>query len=362
MGVELTQETLDLMRELTEANGIPGQEKNVTRILKRNYQGLCDSVIYDNLGSIYAVKRSKADDPFRVMVAAHCDEVGLMVRAIRPNGLIQAIPVGGVWELQLLSQRVRLETSDGRVYMGAVVSNSSKLMSQLQQESVLQNSFCDFGFTSEQEARDAGVMEGDMISMQCQFTVMNGGKRLLAKAWDDRYGCILGVEALRELRDCELPFDLYIGADVQEEVGLRGSNTAAAMIEPDLAIVLDCTAANDVSGYVSPTGGLGEGVMVRFMDKTYVPNRTMQLDYLKLLRKNGIKYQWHQALGGTDAGVINLSRSGVPVLTLCICARGVHSSSLVIDSDDYMCARSALVAFIKSLDRDKLELYRNNNR
>lgn len=360
--MELTEQTLGLMKELTEACGIPGQEKNVTRILKRHYEKTCDQVIYDRLGSIYGLKRSHSQKPFRVMVAAHCDEVGMMVRRICPNGLIQVIPVGGVWELQLLSQQVRLETSDGQIYQGAVVANSPKMIGQAPKENVLQYALCDFGFTSQKEAMEAGVLEGDMVAMQCPFTVLHGGKRLLAKAWDDRYGCILGVEILQELKSKDLPFDLYVGADVQEEVGLRGAHTAADIIKPDLAVVLDCTAANDVQGYQSPSGGLGEGVMVRFMDKTYVPNRTLQLDFLKKLRDNHIPYQWHQALGGTDAGIINLAGAGVPVLTVCICARGVHSSSLVIDTGDYLNARKALLLFLEELSEEKLEAYRNNNR
>lgn len=359
--MELTQQTLSLMRELTEASGISGRERNVTRILKQYYEETCDEVIYDALGSIYGVKRSRSKKPFRVMVSAHCDEVGLMVRAVRKNGLLQAAAVGGVWEAQLLSQRLRLETGDGRSYIGTMVADSPKQMGS-SQETVLQYSLCDFGFASDDEAYQAGVLEGDMVSLQCPFTVLNGGKRILAKAWDDRYGCVLGVELLRLLKDVELPFDLYVGANAQEEVGLRGARTAAAMIKPDLAVVLDCTAANDVREFQTPCGGLGQGVMVRFLDRTYVPNRTLQLDFLRLLREEKIPYQWHQSMGGTDAGEINLAGEGVPVLTACICARGVHTSASVIDRDDYLNARTAVSRFLLELDRNKLELYRQGNR
>lgn len=359
--MELTQQTLSLMKELTEASGIPGGEKNVTRILKQRYEETCDEVIYDALGSVYGVKRSHAEAPFRVMVSAHCDEVGLMVRAVRENGLLQFAAVGGVWETQLLSQRLRLETGDGRSYTGAMVADSPKQIGPTQ-ETVLQYSLGDFGFSSADEAYQAGVLEGDMVTLQCPFTVLNGGKRLLAKAWDDRYGCILGVELLQLLKDIELPFDLYVGANAQEEVGLRGARTAAAMVRPDLAVVLDCTAANDVHGFQTPRGGLGQGVMVRFLDRTYIPNRALQLDFLKLLREQGIPYQWHQSMGGTDAGEINLAEKGVPVLTACICARGVHTSASVIDRDDYLNARTAVSRFLLGLDRGKLELYRQGNR
>ena len=145
-----------------------------------------------------------------------------MVRAVRENGLLQFATVGGVWETQLLSQRLRLETGDGRSYTGAMVADSPKQIGPTQ-ETVLQYSLGDFGFSSADEAYQAGVLEGDMVTLQCPFTVLNGGKRLLAKAWDDRYGCILGVELLQLLKDIELPFDLYVGANAQEEVWACGA-------------------------------------------------------------------------------------------------------------------------------------------
>ncbi len=360
--MRLTPETLQLMKELTEACGIPGQERNVTRKLKGYYEELCDEVVYDNLGSVYGIRKSRSKDAFRVMIAAHCDEVGMAVRRILPNGLLQLTAVGGVWELQLLSRRVTVFTDSNQTYPGCMVANSSKLPGQAPKENVLEYSFCDCGFASEEEARLGGVMEGNMAAMDCPFTVLNGGKRLMAKAWDDRYGCVLGVELLQALKDEELPFDLSVGANVQEEVGLRGAGTAAQLIQPDLAIVADCTSANDIPSYQTPSGGIGQGAMVRFMDRTYLPNRTLLMDYLEILKQNGIKYQWHQAFGGTDAGVINLTGQGIPVLTACICARGVHTGASVIDAEDYLGVRKGLELFLRSLDSKKLKAYRENNR
>lgn len=358
-----SNETLALMKELTQAVGVSGQERQVCRILARHYEALADEIVRDNNGSIYAVKRSSAPDAFRVMVAAHSDEVGLVVRQIRPNGLLKASVIGGLYDEVLPGSRLRLITDEGREFRGCVSSLAQKMLRERVTSSRIPLGllYLDFGFTSEADARAQGVLEGCQVVIDGPFEVLNGGKRLLSKAWDDRFGCILGVELLQALKGVELPFDLYVGADVQEEVGLRGAKTAANLVEPDLAIVLDCTAANDVEGFEPPTGGIGQGIMVRFNDGTYLPNRTMFLDYLALLREKGIPYQMHESRGGTDAGAINLSARAVPTLTACICARNVHTGSLMIDAEDYLHCVEAVTAFVSGLDRTKLERYCNNN-
>lgn len=357
------KETLALMEELTQAIGVSGQERQVCRILERHYKPLADEIVRDYNGSIYAVKRSKASNPFRVMVAAHSDEVGLVVRQIRPNGLIKAATIGGLCEDVLLGSRLRLLTDDGKEFRGCVSSLAQKmLLDRVGSGRIPTNLlFLDFGFTSEADARAQGVLEGCQIVVDGPFEVLNGGKRLLSKAWDDRFGCILGIELLQNLKDVELPFDLYVGADVQEEVGLRGAKTAANLVNPDLAIILDCTAANDAEHFEAPYGGIGQGVMVRFTDGTYLPNRTMFLSYLSLLREKQIPYQLHESRGGTDAGCINTSGIAVPALTACICARNVHTGSLMIDAQDYLHCLEAVTAFVSGLDQGKLEQFRNNN-
>ncbi len=358
-----SEKTLALMEELTQLIGISGQERHVCRALASRYACLADDVIRDYNGSVYAVKRSKSASPFRVMVSAHSDEVGLIVRQIRPNGLIKGRVIGGLWEDILPGARVRLLTDEGREFRGCVSTLAQKAMKErLGKEKVpLDMVYLDFGFISDEDARANGVLEGCQIVVDGPFQVLNGGRRLLSKAWDDRFGCILGIELLENLRDTELPFDLYVGANVQEEVGLRGARTAAELVRPDLAVVLDCTAASDTEQFTPPFGGIGQGVMVRYADGTYLPNRTMLLDYVSLLKKNGIPFQFHESKGGTDAGCINSFSRGVPALTACICARNVHTGSMMIDAEDYVNCLRAVTAFITTLNSSKLEAYRSNN-
>ena len=362
--MECDKETLRLMEELTQAIGVSGQERQVCRILNRYYEALADEVVRDSNGSIYAVRHTDAPDPFRVMVAAHSDEVGMVVKQIKPNGLIKTSTIGGLWEDVLLGARLRLCTDDDREFRGCVSALSTKMMrDKISAGSRIPTGelYMDFGFLSEEDARAQGVLEGNQIVVDGPFAVLNGGRRLLAKAWDNRFGCILGIELLRRLKDVPLPFELYVGANVQEEVGLRGARTAANLIRPDLAVVLDCTAANDVERFEPPCGGIGHGVMVRFNDGTYLPNRAVLLDYLALLKEEKIPFQFHESKGGTDAGAINSSGCGVPALTACICARNVHTGSLMIDSQDYLHCLEAVTAWISRLTAEKLERFRHHN-
>ena len=362
--MECDKETLGLMEELTQAIGVSGQERQVCRILNRYYEELADEVVRDSNGSIYAVRHTDTPDPFRVMVAAHSDEVGMVVKQIRPNGLIKASTIGGLWEDVLLGARLRLCTDDDQEFRGCVSALSTKMMrDKISAGSRIPTGelYMDFGFLSEEDARAQGVLEGNQIVVDGPFEVLNGGRRLLAKAWDNRFGCILGIELLRRLKDVPLPFELYVGANVQEEVGLRGARTAANLIQPDLAVVLDCTAANDVERFEPPYGGIGHGVMVRFNDGTYLPNRAVLLDYLALLKEEKIPFQFHESKGGTDAGAINSSGCGVPALTACICARNVHTGSLMIDSQDYLHCLEAVTAWVSRLTAEKLERFRQHN-
>lgn len=362
--MKLSEQTLALMDELTQAIGIPGQERAVSRILKRHYESLGLEIMYDKLGSIYAVKKSRAQNPFRVMVAAHSDEVGLVLTSIKENGLLSFHVIGGIWEQTLPGSRVTLVNSREEQFKGCVCIVSPKAMSaEARSKAVNVNDLLvDIGFGSAAEVRAHGIMEGDMMVCDGPLETLAGGQRLLSKAWDDRYGCILGVELLQLLKNVELPYDLYVGANAQEEAGLRGAATAAQMIRPDLALVLDCTSANDLQKFEMPHGGIGHGVMVRFIDRTYIANRAMLQDFIRVMDEHALPWQHHQSLGGTDAGPINQSFCGVPVLTACICARNVHTPSLMIDADDYIHARQAVLEFLKQLDSRRLETYQNNNR
>lgn len=359
----LSNDTLHLMQTLTQAMGIAGDEKEVSQLLKEAYQPYADEIVYDNLGSIFALKRSsKADSPW-VMVAGHMDEVGFIIKNVNDQGALSFAPVGGWWSQVLLSQRVIVKTLDGRKIKGTIGSIPPHLLTEKERSAPMEmkNMWVDIGCSSKAEVAALKIQAGCSMILDGPFEVLEGGKRLLSKAWDNRYGCILGVEILKALQGVDLDVNLAIGATVQEEVGLRGAQTASHKLKPDLAIVLDCSPANDLTGDKDSFGHLGKGPLVRFIDANYLPHRGFIHHYVDLLDEHKIPYQYYQSLGGTDAGAIHKQYDGIPTLTQCICARNLHSSASIIDAQDYLEARKAVMLVLKSLNSATIETIKKAN-
>lgn len=359
----LNETTLSLMQELTQAMGISGDEKEVSQLLKKAYEPYADELVYDHLGSIFAIKKSKNPDAKWVMVAGHMDEVGFVVKGINDQGAISFSPVGGWWSQVLLSQRVIIKTLDGRKIKGTIGSIPPHLLTEKERNAPIdmKNMLVDIGCATKAEVESLNIRMGCAMILDGPFEVLQGGQRLLSKAWDNRYGCIMGVELLKALQGKDLDVHLAIGATVQEEVGTRGAQTASYKIKPDLAIVLDCSPANDMTGDQQSFGHLGKGPLVRFIDANYLPHRGFLHHYIDLLDTQKIPYQYYQSLGGTDAGAIHKQFDGIPTLTQCICARNLHSSASVIDANDYEAARLALLKVIESLNSGTIDSIKKAN-
>lgn len=353
----LSNETLDLMKELTQAFGISGDEKEVSQILRDYYKTLADEIIYDNLGSIFAVKKSLNPNAKTLMVAGHMDEVGFIVTKINEKGSLSLTPVGGWWNQTLLGQRVLVKTKSGKKIKGTIGSIPPHLLSDKDRLAPMdiKNMLVDVGQNSKAEAEALGIFMGSPVILEGSFEILEGGHRLLAKAWDNRYGCLMGIELLKALKDVSLDVNLVVGASVQEEVGTRGAQTATSLIKPDAAIVFDCSPANDASGDREAFGQLGQGPLVRFIDANYLPHRGFLYHYIDLLEAKEIPYQYYQSLGGTDAGAIHKSLDGVMTLTMCICARNIHTNSSIIDGSDYENARKAAICLVETLTSKTIE-------
>lgn len=335
---------IKLLENVCNLCGVSGQEHYVAAFLKKEYEKLGFELLYDNLGSIYAYKKSKVSNPKKVLIDAHMDEIGLMCISIDSNGLIKAARVGGVNDETFYGNRVVLVTRDGKKLVG--VGNISSSNSSID---VTKMKF-DFGFKNEKEAYDAGVYIGAMMVGVGEFVVLNNGQRLLSKAFDDRYGIALGLEILKFFKNKDLPYDLYVGGSVQEEVGLRGAKTISNVIKPDLAICLDCSPARELDG---DQGALGQGVLIRYFDRSMIAfPKLLQLQE-KACQKAKVKYQYFQSPGGTNAGQVHLYGDGVLTLTHCICARNLHTPSTIIDADDYHAAKKSLICLLKMLN-DKM--------
>jgi len=352
---------LQLFQTLTELPGAPGNEHAVRAFMREQLQKYADDIVQDRLGSIFGVKRGKENGPV-VMVAGHMDEVGFMVTAITEQGMIRFQPLGGWWSQVLLAQRVHIITDHGPI-VGVIGSIPPHLLDEEQRKKPMdiKHMLIDVGADDRADAERMGIRPGQQIVPICPFTPMANGKKVMAKAWDNRYGCGLAIELLKELKDETLPNVLYSGATVQEEVGLRGAQTAATMIQPDIFFALDASPANDMTGDEKEFGHLGKGALVRIYDRTMITHRGMREFILDTAETHRIPYQYFVSPGGgTDAGRVHMANSGVPSAVIGVCARYIHTHASIVHIDDYEAAKQLLVALVKQCDRATVDAIRHN--
>ncbi|MFB1051844.1 M42 family metallopeptidase [Paraliobacillus sp. JSM ZJ581] len=354
----MKKETLQLFKTLTELQGAPGNEHLVRDFMKKEISKYTDEIIQDNLGGIFGVRRGTGP---KVMVAGHMDEVGFMVTQITKNGMLRFQTLGGWWSQVLLAQRVQIMTDNGPV-IGVIASIPPHNLTEEQRKRPmeLKNMLIDIGADDEENAKQIGIKPGQQIVPVTPFTPMANKKKVLAKAWDNRYGCGLAIELLKELQGEIIPNQLFSGATVQEEVGLRGAQVAANKIQPDIFYALDASPANDMSGEDKAFGQLGKGALLRIFDRSMITHRGMRDFVLDTAESNNIPYQYFISQGGTDAGRVHLSNQGVPSAVVGIASRYIHTHGSIIHVDDYAAAKALIVELVKQTDANTVKQIKEN--
>ena len=351
-------ETLQMLKELTDANGVPGNEREPREVMKKHIESLSDEVMYDNLGSLIAVKKGSAEGP-KIMVAGHLDEIGFMVTRIDDKGFLYFQTVGGWWEQVMLAQRVNVMTRNGNI-IGVIGSKPPHILPAEQRKKSVdkKDMFIDIGASSREEAMEWGVKPGDSVVPICEFTVMNNEKMLMAKAWDNRIGCAIAIEVLRKLKGEAHPNTVYGVGTVQEEVGLRGATTATNMIKPDIGFAVDVGIAGDTPGVSDKDAQskMGKGPQIIMYDASMVGHKGLRDFVTDTADENNIPYQFDSiAGGGTDSGKIHLTANGVPALSITIATRYIHTHAAILHRDDFENAVNLIVEVIKKLDADKVK-------
>ncbi len=350
-------ETLTMLKDLTDAKGISGHEREARDVMESYIKPYADEVYTDNLGSLIA-KKSGNDDGPKIMVAGHLDEVGFMVTRIDKNGFVYFQTIGGWWSQVMLAQRVTIMTSKGDV-TGVIGSKPPHILSpEARKKPVkIKDMFIDIGATSKEEALEFGVKPGDSIVPYFEFTPMKNEKMLLAKAWDNRIGCAIAIQVLKQLQDDDHPNVVYGVGTVQEEVGLRGAKTAAHAIKPDIGFAVDVGVAGDTPGIPDKDADseLGKGPQIILYDASMVSHKGLRELVIETAEEKGIPYQFaSMAGGGTDSGSIHLTANGVPSLSITIATRYIHSHAAILHRDDFENAVQLIVETIKKLDNDQL--------
>ncbi len=339
-----------VFKELTEASGISGFEDEVADLMASRLRGVA-KISYDKLGSLVAEKRGKTDSP-KVMIAAHMDEVGFMVKSVDKGGFIKFLPVGGWWGHVALSQRVMVRTRKGD-FVGIIGSKAPHILKAEERKKVLDiaDMYIDVGATEKFDVKKRlGVRPGDPIVPISEFTILGNKKTYAAKAWDDRIGVAAIIDALHKIGKTH-PNTVYGVGTVQEEVGLRGARTSSNMVDPDVAFAVDVTIAMDTPGSDGAGENLGSGVGIMVFDASAIPSRRLRDFAIDVAEKNKIPFVLTALVrGGTDSGMIQFNRRGVPCLTFVVPTRYIHGHVGVIHRKDYESLVRLLTALVKRLD------------
>lgn len=319
---------LTLLKKLCLANGISGDESNIRKIIIDEIKEYATDITTDNLGNLIVYKKGEKTPKNKLMISAHMDEVGFIVTDITSDGFIKFDEVGGIDRRVVLGTDVLINNKiNGVTSVKPVHLCDSDERSKIPSYSDM---CIDIGADSREEA-EAVVSLGDSITFQSFY--FENDYTIKSKALDDRLGCFIMIEMIKQ----ELHYDMYFTFVVQEEVGLRGAKVAAYRVEPDFAIVLESTTAADIPevSQAKQVCSIGDGAVIGYMDRSTIYDKGLINHCKKLSEERNIKLQFKRAVaGGNDSGIIHSTRMGVRTLAISIPCRYLHSQMSLISKSD----------------------------
>jgi putative aminopeptidase FrvX len=338
----------ELLKKLSNAHGVSGSEGSVYEVIKKELKGYTDEIREDPMGNLVAVKKG---GKFSVMLAAHMDEIGLMVKYIDEKGFIRFVTLGGWFAPTLYNQRVIFHGTRGNV-TGVIGGKPPHLMEEEERKKGVKTDdmFADVGAKNPDEVKGLGIEIGTPVTIDREFAEL-ANDRVTGKAFDNRAGVALLIKTLQEL---DSPHTIYGVFTVQEEVGLKGARTSAYALDPDCAIATDVTIPGDHPGIEKKDAGLemGKGPSITIVDSSgrgLIASRSMVKWLRDCAEKNDIPVQMEVGSGGTtDATAIHLTKSGIPSTTLSIPTRYIHSPVEVLDIQDIRSGIRLLVEALKT--------------
>jgi putative aminopeptidase FrvX len=342
---------VEVLEKLSNANGVTGREDEVRDLMKKYLKPYVDETREDKLGNILALKKGNKDAP-TVMLAAHMDEVGLMVKNITKRGFLQFAKVGGIDDRILYAQRVIVHT-DKAPLTGVIGAKPPHIQTEEERKKVVDADklFIDVGAKDKKEAEKMGVHVGDVASFDTKFARI-GKDVVVGKAFDDRVGCSMIVEVMRRLS--KVNCNVYAVGTIQEEVGLRGATIAAFQIAPDIGIALEATVAGDIPGVgegMAPAK-VNEGPVLTVADAGLIAHPKILKLLIASAKEQKIPYQLETGIrGATDASKIALTREGVPSGVISVPARYIHSPAALLNLDDVEKAIQLAVAAIEAIPK-----------
>ena len=325
---------ISLLEKLLKTFGPSGSEDKIKEVIKEEIKDYADEIREDALGNLIAVKKGLGK---KIMIASHMDEIGVMINSIDEKGFLRFTNIGGVNPFSSLYQRVKFV--DGTI--GTIGMEKLDEIKDLK----LNKMFIDIGLPTKEEVVKK-INVGDVAAFDSAFVYQN--EIIMSKTLDDRLGCYVAIEALKQLKNC--PNEVYFVFTVQEEVGLRGAKTAAYGINPDMGIAIDVTLTGDTPKAETMDVGIGKGVAIKVKDNSVISHPAVKNLMIETAIENDIPYQLEILVGGgTDSGAIHLTRAGVPSGVISIPCRYVHSPSETAAASDVI---NAVKLLVKVLEKD----------
>jgi len=341
----------ETLEKLSNACGVAGREEEVRSLMKNFLKSHVDEVKEDKLGNVIGIRKGKKDSP-KVMLAAHMDEIGLLVKTISKEGFLQFTKMGGIDDRILLAQKITVYTEKGPLH-GIIGSKPPHIQKEEERKKILtyDELFIDIGAENQEEAKKMGVKIGDPVGFDIRFAKI-GKNIVIGKAFDDRVGCAVMVEAVKRLEKTECT--VYAVGTVQEEVGLRGATTAAFGIYPDVGIALDVTIAGDVPGVkeVEAPIKMKKGPSIEIADAGLITHPKVLRLLIDAAEERKIPHQLEAGLpGSTDAARISLTREGVPSGVVSVPTRYIHSPASLLSLEDAENAVKLTVAAVQRIPK-----------
>ncbi len=342
----------DILERLSNAHGVSGYEGNVRQIIEEEIRPYIDEIKTDKMGNLIATKLGGKPT---VMLAAHMDEIGLMVKYVDDKGFVHFTKIGGWFDQTLLNQRMVLHTEFGTVY-GVIGSKPPHAMNDEDKKKPIlaEDMFIDVGATSKEDAEKLGVKAGTPITSDMEFKLL-GNDMVTGKAFDNRAGCVMLIEALRQMKGVKAT--VHAVFTVQEEVGLKGAKTSAFGLNPDVALATDVTITGDHPGIEKKHSAMeiGKGPSITISDAEgrgiIVPEPVLK--WLKeAAESSNVPYQLEVGVGGTtDASAIHLSREGIPTGVISTPSRYIHTPVSVLSMTDLENAAKLVARALEIVDR-----------
>jgi endoglucanase len=352
---------IDLLKSLTESFGPSGFERETASIVISALDEIGISSEVNRLGSVTFEDRGTSDRPL-VLIPGHIDEVGFCVTGIhKDTGFLTFEQLGGWFDQVLLGQRVTVRSSKGDL-TGVISATPPHIIPPEERKKVVTKDkmYIDIGTTSKDETEGLGIRIGDPVVPLSPFSLIREGNIAMGKAFDDRVGTFVAMEAVRRLRDEDHPNTAMGAATTQEEVGCRGAKTVAQEVSPDVCLTIEVDISGDVPGTtdrIAPAR-MGKGVSILTLDSSLIPNQPLKEYVIGVAERAKIPYQLSiLTKGATDAGPIHVSGIGCPSIVLGIPTRHIHSHVGILDLRDVEVMVDLVVECVKGLDEETVSSF-----